>query len=309
MLNITPEELQPIISQLEQAVRNHEEWFESLTRLMLCRLPYDLRDVREDAHRECRFGQWLYQYASPKLREHPAFSAIEKEHERMHAAGARLLFSVQDTGATTPEEYDRFANTLQRLRLEINTLKRELETAYYNLDSLTGANSRIGMLTHLREQLELVSRGAQDCSIAMLDLDHFKRVNDSYGHLVGDQVLRHIARFILDNIRPYDRLFRYGGEEFLLSIPHTDTLAALPLVERLREGIASLAISSNTAQPLHLTVSFGIAAIESDKPVEEAIARADQALYAAKLLGRNCTKVWSRDLPTPQKDRARERNG
>lgn len=302
MLNISPEELQPILAQLEQAVRNHEEWFESLNRLMLCRLPYDLRDVREDAHRECRFGQWLYQYANPKLREHPAFSAIEKEHERMHRAAAKLLFSVKETGTTAPEDYDRFANALQSLRLEINTLKRELETTYYNLDSLTGANSRIGMLTHLREQLELVNRGAQSFSIAMMDLDHFKRVNDSYGHLVGDSALTHIARFVLDDIRPYDRLFRYGGEEFLLAIPHTDMVAALPMIERLREGITKVAIPSNTAEPLHLTASFGIASLEQNQSVEEAISRADQALYAAKLLGRNCTKVWSKDLPMPRQD-------
>jgi len=296
MFGIAPEELQSVLAQLDQAIRNHEEWFESLNRLMLCRLPFDQRDVREDAHRECRFGQWLYQYANPQLREHPAFSAIEKDHERMHRAAAKLLFNVQETGTTPPDDYDRFANAMQSLRLEINTLKHELETAYYNLDSLTGANSRIGMLTHLREQLELVNRGAQHFSLAMMDLDHFKRVNDSYGHLVGDSALSHVARYLLDNIRPYDRLFRYGGEEFLLSMPHTDAVSALPMVERLREGIALLPIPGNTADPLHLTVSFGITVMAQGMSVEEAINRADQALYAAKSLGRNCSKVWTGQL-------------
>lgn len=296
MLGVTPKELQDILGQLEQAIRSHEEWFESLNRLMLCRLPYDLRDVREDAHKECRFGQWLYLYANPKLREHPAFSAIEEEHKRMHQAAARLLFNVQESGATSPDEYDRFANTLQSLRLEINTLKRELENAYYNLDSLTGANSRIGMLTHLREQQELVNRSAQNFSLAMLDLDHFKHVNDAYGHLVGDSALTHIAHYILDNIRPYDRLFRYGGEEFLLAMPQTDDNAALSLTERLREGISCLDIPCTNADPIHITASFGIAMLEPDEAVEKAIARADQALYAAKSQGRNVIKVWSEKL-------------
>lgn len=304
MINLSPDELQPILGQLEQALSNHVEWFESLNRLMLCRLPYDLRDLREDAHRECRFGQWIYQYAPAKLREHPAFNAIVNEHERMHRAAAKLLFNIQQTGTTPPEDYDRFANALQSLRLEINTLKRELETTFYNLDSLTGANSRIGMLTHLREQLELVNRGAQSFSIAMMDLDHFKRVNDSYGHLVGDSALTHIARYVLDNIRPYDRLFRYGGEEFLLSIPHTDSASALPMIERIREGIARVPIPCNKATPLHLTVSFGITSLEQNQSIEDAIARADQALYAAKFLGRNCSKTWSPDLATPHRDKA-----
>lgn len=299
MFGVKPEELQSILAQLDQAIHSHEEWFESLNRIMLCRLPYDLRDVREDAHRDCRFGQWLYQFAPPKLREHPAFTAIEREHHQMHQAAAKLLLSIQESGVTQPDDYDLFANTLQRLRLEIHTLKRELETSYYNLDSLTGANSRISMLTHLREQLELVNRHAQGFSLAMMDLDHFKRVNDTYGHLIGDGVLVHVARYILDNIRPYDRLFRYGGEEFLLTMPHTDTHSALPMVERLREGITQLAIPSNTSSPLHITVSFGISEMEPEHTVEEAIERADQALYSAKFIGRNCTKVWSEKLASP----------
>jgi diguanylate cyclase (GGDEF)-like protein len=296
MLGVTSKELQDILGQLEQAIRSHEEWFESLNRLMLCRLPYDLRDVREDAHKECRFGQWLYRYANPKLREHPAFSAIEEEHKRMHQAAAKLLFNVQETGTTPADDYDRFANALQRLRLEINTLKRELENAYYNLDSLTGANSRIGMLTHLREQQELVNRGAQSFSLAMMDLDHFKHVNDAYGHLVGDSALTHIARYILDSIRPYDKLFRYGGEEFLLAMPHTDSSSALPITERLREGISCLDIPCTNADPIHITACFGIAMLEQDEAVEKALERADQALYVAKTQGRNLSKVWSAKL-------------
>lgn len=299
MLNISPQELQGILGQLKQAIRNHEEWFESLNRLMLCRMPYDLRDVREDAHKECRFGQWLYQYANPKLREHPAFSAIEKSHEKMHRAAAKVLINVQETGTTPPEDYDRFSNAMQSLRLEINSLKQELETAYYNLDSLTGANSRIGMLTHLREQLELVNRNAQNFCIAMMDLDRFKQVNDTYGHLVGDSALTHIVRSILDNIRPYDRLFRYGGEEFLLSMPHTKIDSALTMAERLREAIATLTIPSNTTEPLRITASFGLTQFDPHQSVEEAITRADQALYAAKSSGRNCCRLWSEQLSQP----------
>jgi len=216
----------------------------------------------------------------------------------MHKAAATLLLSVEESGTTHTDDYDRFANTLKRLRLEISTLKRELETSYYNLDSLTGAYSRISMLTHLREQLELVNRGAQKFSIAMVDLDHFKRVNDTYGHIIGDTVLTQVARYILDNIRPYDRLFRYGGEEFLLCMPHTDIHSALPMVERLREGIAQMHIPTNTSATLQITVSFGISELEPEHTVEDAIDKADQALYSAKYVGRNCTKVWSERLKT-----------
>ena len=294
MHRISREELNAILHQLDQAIRNHEEWFESLNRQMVCHIPFDLRNIRDDAYRECQFGQWLYQYANPHLQEHPAFDVIEREHRRMHQSVAKMLKSIGETGSTRPE--DRFSISMQHLRLEITTLKRELETAYYNLDSLTGANSRIGMLTHLREQMELVNRGAQQFTIAMLDLDHFKQVNDTYGHMVGDRALVAVSRLILDNIRTNDRLYRFGGEEFLLSLTHTDALEAMPLIERLRENIERLPISLETGAALHVTVSIGIVDISSGLPVEDAIQRADLALYVAKNVGRNCTQLWHPDM-------------
>lgn len=289
----TQEELQRIIGQLEQAVHSHDEWFESVNRIMLCRLPYDQRDVRNDAHRECRFGQWLYQLANDKLREHPAFSAIEKEHRCMHTDASRLLLDLEEYGTIPADSYDRFANSLKRLRLEINTLKKELQDTLYNLDSLTGANSRIGMLTHLREQRELVRRNTQVYSIAMLDLDHFKLINDQFGHQIGDQVLRTVTRFILDSIRPYDRIFRYGGEEFLISMPQTDSESAAQMAERLRLGIAGLQHNYGGTPLPPVTVSFGVAGFEPELNVEDVIEHADQALYAAKHAGRNHTRQWS----------------
>ncbi len=292
MFGATKEELQTAVSQLEQAIHNHDEWFEGMNRTMLCRLPLDQRDLRDDAHRECRFGQWVYHHACEKLRKHPAFRAIEKEHQTMHADAAAMLTNLDECGAAPVDRYDRFANSLQRLRLEINTLKEELQNTLYNLDSLTGANSRIGMLTHLREQRELSRRNAQTFSIAMLDLDHFKEVNDRYGHQSGDQVLRVISRYILDNIRPYDRLYRYGGEEFLLSMPQTDITTATEIAERLRKGIALLQIPTSDMDMVRISVSFGVAELSPQCDVEEIIYHADQALYNAKHSGRNRVCQW-----------------
>lgn len=296
------DELNTTIKQLDQAIRNHDEWFESLNRQMVCRTPYDQRIVRKDAYRECQFGQWLYGHITPHLRAHPAFEAIEREHKQMHDSAARILLTISEGGTAQPTEYDRFSISMQRLRLEINTLKRELESSYYNLDSLTGANSRIGMLSHLSEQLELVRRSSQQYSIAMIDLDTFKLVNDSYGHIIGDRVLVAVVRHILDNIRSYDRLYRYGGEEFLLSMPHTDEVSAMPFIERLREGIQNLNIDRGDGHTLQITVSIGIAQTSSELSVEDAIQRADQGLYAAKKLGRNCTQIWNTALADAAKN-------
>jgi len=289
---LNQEELQVILGQLDHALHNHQVWFEAILRTLVCHLPHDRRDVREDSHRECQFGQWYYRDAGEGLRQHPAFVAIEQEHERMHGLAARLLIEGAGDRPINAIDYDHFANSVERLRLQITSLQRELQDSMFNLDPLTGANSRVGMLTRLREQHELVKRKAQLCSLAMMDLDLFKEINDTYGHRAGDTVLKRVVQHMLEHIRPYDKLFRYGGEEFLLCMQQTDVQAAAQLAERLRQGIESLDIDVGEENSVHITASFGVAPLDADVFVEESVHRADQAMYRAKKEGRNRVVIW-----------------
>lgn len=293
MFNVALEDLYAMIGQLEQAVHSHEDWFDALNRTMLCRLPYDEYDLDPQAHRHCPFGEWFYGNTHPAFRAHPAMRAIAKEHEQMHSAAASLLAHATSSSGVIPAEYDSFMGALQRFRLEITTLRDELQGVFYTLDHLTGAHTRIGMLTYLREQMELVHRGAQSVTVAMFDFDLFKRINDTYGHPTGDRVLAAVAKFVTESIRPYDRFFRYGGEEFLLCMQHTDMEAAMLIVERLRQGVADLVIDNAGTAPLSVTVSIGVAAMAAGQAVEDTISGADHALYAAKAAGRNRTERWS----------------
>lgn len=285
-------ETQAALLQLDQAIYNHGKWYDSITRTLICHLPYDRCDVARDAHRQCRFGQWYYGVEPEKLRAHPGFMAIEVEHKKMHELAAQLLQTSASGAVIAPLSFDTFSNTLERLRLEIYTLKRELEDSISNLDSLTGANNRIGMLPKLRELQELVKRNVQPCCIAMMDIDHFKVVNDTYGHTVGDLVLAACARYVMNHFRPYDKLFRYGGEEFLICMQNTDATAAYEVVERVRQGLAATPIECGGKIPLQITMSFGLAMLDPVASVEQSIDRADKAMYAAKTAGRNCTRVW-----------------
>jgi diguanylate cyclase (GGDEF)-like protein len=292
MIIVRQEELHAALQQLDQAIYSHQQWHKDLTRTLVCRLPHDQRDVAQDAHRQCRFGQWYYHHAAPGLRGYPAFIAMDGEHERMHQLAARLLNAAAVGTAVSQNDYDNFANALDRLRLQIDTMKRELEDSLYNRDPTTGAESRIGMLTKLRELLEMVRRHVQHCCIAIMDLDHFKAVNDAYGHLTGDAVLAGSVRYLLDNLRPYDKVFRYGGEEFLLALQNTDQQTAQALIERLREGLASAALTEASQGPIRVTASFGITLLDPDVSVEVSIERADKALYEAKASGRNRVCLW-----------------
>jgi diguanylate cyclase (GGDEF)-like protein len=296
MFTISQEELQAIIGQLQQAAHYHEEWFSSLNRGLICGLPPDPDDLRENAHQLCSFGQWLENKANPRLHDHPAFVAITNEHRIMHQHAIRLCTVSISNRTIGKDDYDLFENSLQHLRHQISGLSHELQDMLYNRDPLTGANTRIGMLTKLREYHELARRGIQLASIVMIDLDHFKDINDNYGHQTGDQVLIECVQHLLQHIRVYDKVFRYGGEEFLLVMPATDIATAQQITERLRLEIAAIKIAGTNNEPVSVTASFGLTLLDPDVVVEKSIARADGAMYAAKKAGRNCIHVWEPTL-------------
>jgi diguanylate cyclase (GGDEF)-like protein len=185
-------------------------------------------------------------------------------------------------------EFDQFSASLDLMRMQLHSLRGELADALEHRDPLTGVRNRANMLADLREQQALVARGVLPCSIAILDLDHFKQINDRHGHQTGDVVLESVAGCLDAKVRPYDRIYRYGGEEFLLCMPSTTLDGAVELAERLREAIASHDPgAAPDGQPLRLTASFGVTAMARDRKVEESIDRADKALYQAKAAGRN----------------------
>jgi diguanylate cyclase len=289
---VTREEMQKVVAQLKEALHSHQEWHGALVRTLVCKLPSDKRDTHPDSHKECRFGQWYYGDAPEKLRTHPGFVAMGEEHQRMHHLARLLLVGANGGAGTTPLDFDNFANSLDRLRLEVAALERELEDSLFNRDTLTGAITRFGILPTLREQQELVKRRAQECCIAMMDLDRFKEVNDLYGHIAGDRVLAAAAQYLIAHLRPYDKVFRYGGEEFVLCLPYITLAHGYDRVDKLGEGLAALEIDIGEDRPIRISASFGVTLLDPDVPVETSLDRADKAMYAAKAAGRNCTKTW-----------------
>jgi diguanylate cyclase len=293
---LSQDEMRMALNELEQALFHHEQWYEDLHRTLICTQAPDARDTQEDAHRKCRFGQWLYGKGSERIGSRPGFAQIKTTHELMHDYTRKLLQASSAGKPISLDTYEHFSNALKQMRLEILTTKHELEDAIFNLDPLTGASSRIGMLTKLREQQSLVIRKVHFTCIAMMDLDHFKEVNDLYGHTMGDQVLVEIAHRVISGLRPYDSFFRWGGEEFLICTPNTELHQARPIIDRLREQVAAMEFKGEHQKPFNVTVSFGLTLLDPDVPVEESIERADKALYAAKAAGRNQTIVWDASL-------------
>jgi two-component system, cell cycle response regulator len=154
-------------------------------------------------------------------------------------------------------------------------------------DPLTGTYNRRYMESKLDEEVGRAARLNTPLSTMMIDLDHFKHVNDTYGHDVGDKVLRHVCSLIIASVRPSDTVIRYGGEEFVVITPNCDTTAASLLGERMRAKIAGSALSLPNGQDLLVTASFGVSSLGATGTAEAMLRAADEALYSAKRGGRN----------------------
>lgn len=157
-------------------------------------------------------------------------------------------------------------------------------------DPLTGVGNRAAFDQALAREIELAQRHRRDLGMIVIDIDHFKVINDDHGHAAGDCLLKAMAATAERSIRLTDRLFRYGGEEFVVLLPETDSRGVRRLAERIRRRVADMdACCEGRAIPI--TASFGVACLRADETGEAFFKRADTALYAAKQGGRNRTCV------------------
>ncbi|MCU6796465.1 diguanylate cyclase [Paenibacillus sp. WQ 127069] len=163
------------------------------------------------------------------------------------------------------------------------------------IDGLTGIYNRSQFIHACEQQLQQVNRQQEPAVLLLFDIDHFKQVNDSYGHEAGDIALQHVAKVSQRQLRTSDLFGRYGGEEFILWLPRTTKSAALELAEALRSTIEESPVQYNGAH-IPLTASFGLAELLPDNQLNQLIREADDALYAAKREGRNRVKVRTSTL-------------
>lgn len=184
-------------------------------------------------------------------------------------------------------------------------LRRQFEQAALS-DPLTGFRNRRWLDQTLPRIVQRHLHAAEPLCIAMMDIDHFKRVNDNFGHAAGDEVLLQVGRLVRGNLRPTDFAARVGGEEFALILPHALLPGAISAVERLRKQIAGTAFDHDGCRLPQVTVSLGLVALEPGVDPEQLLARADVALYAAKQSGRNRTEWPGRGA---QKSRRKPRRG
>jgi len=193
----------------------------------------------------------------------------------------------------------------------LGTIRQEKDTQIHNLvnrlkklstqDPLTGLANRRHFSKAFEEEAARTLRQNLPLSIVFLDLDFFKKINDTHGHHMGDTVLKEVSRYMKRQCRPFDTAARWGGEEFIILLPANDEREAAIYTERIRCGIAS---GFSEEIPFPITVSAGVARYEAGDSLEKLTERADQALYQAKQAGRNRVVVWEKEHcgPYPDKD-------
>jgi diguanylate cyclase len=216
-------------------------------------------------------------------------------NEQIRQTMTELMEATGRMRGVTRQLVERLESSAQDLR----TLHTELSRAQSEalLDALTGLRNRRGLERAVDAEVAQTA-GLEGVPLLMADIDHFKRVNDRYGHLLGDKVIRVVAQAITTNLRGREIAARVGGEEFVVVLPRMDARAAVALAEQLRTAVAMGRIHrGESAESIDtVTLSLGLAIGRRQESLEELMGRADEALYAAKRRGRNRTVEWQPDI-------------
>ncbi len=229
--------------------------------------------------------------SSDELDEQVAKLAVSKDPVEIIGIASTIVAETR----SFVDETRKFESSLRESTQEIEQLKGKLDTArkQATVDSLTNLNNRRGFDAALAKAIKNCRSSKKDFCLMILDIDHFKRVNDTHGHLVGDKVLIGIAKQLLNHMRGNDYLSRYGGEEFAILLLDTPITGAFTVAENLRRTIGRSRLKhSSTGQKIgKVTTSIGIASYDSNETAENLIDRCDKALYRAKSLGRDRTII------------------
>jgi len=283
----TPFDPGEVLRSIDAALDENAEWLQQWHRAIICGEEPDARVVSEYAQFSSHFGSWMDLNRGRGLLDQSAFRELGRFHEEMHEFGRFLAIKSLEGKPIPVVEYDAFAEKVQNFNLRARRIRDAFRKAAAELDSLTGLHNRQAMMEVLEREKVRALRSSVPCCIVLADIDHFKSVNDTHGHVAGDDVLRTVAGRFLAKLRPYDEIFRYGGEEFLICLPGADGQAALEVIGRLRLSLADTPIVLQDDTALPLTASFGLCSVEAEIALKQTIEHADQALYEAKRSGRN----------------------
>lgn len=276
------------VQELDAAVESHQDWSR---RILRCAVLGDSpgADVLDaSAHSLCRFGLWFSENkVSFEKLDMQKTDRIEMAHQDMHDAVRSLCLDLLERNKGKSADLDVY----ERSQSELLVLLAELKTLHLassgHQDVLTGLPTRYGLEAEFIQFRKTCHRLNMQCYVGMIDADHFKRVNDTYGHPAGDIALRHLASTLRSVVRANELLFRFGGEEFLVLLQCESVDSAKAASQRIVDMVRTTPVTTPTGDVLALTVTLGLAQVGENEEIAQAIERADKALYVGKNSGRD----------------------
>ncbi|HBH7010231.1 hypothetical protein AZ006_004446 [Citrobacter freundii] len=276
-------EIDTILIELNKSIDAHYKWLVTMFRCVVS-LDVTQPDIMgENSHCVCRFGQWLNNQSRYNEDDCSYVSKINATHEKMHLLGKELLLAIVEK-RSHPWHFDSFQDALLAFTSSVMEYKIYLLNIRSNIDVLTGLPGR-RMLDESFER-QLLDAEPLNLYILLLDIDRFKYVNDTYGHLVGDVVLRALASNLLSWTRYDEVAYRYGGEEFIIIIRTKTDEQACQAGLRLCRLIGQKKIPYADGE-IGITVTAGITRVQPGETLDTALGRADRAMYQGKQTGRN----------------------
>ena len=287
MVDFSPE-IELLVEQFDRAVGGHLGLMRRVLRCAVLGVSPGEDVLSSDAHTLCRFGTWFREnkvhFAD---RNFQAVDRIESVHQVMHDAIRSICSDVLANKSVQSECFDTFERAQSELIERLADFKTQLLATSVRQDPLTGLPLRYSLDDDFTQALKACDRTKMLLYVVMIDVDHFKTVNDNYGHSVGDVALRHLAETLKTIARSNEHLYRYGGEEFLLLMQADSPELMKKPAQRLLEAVRNMRVPIADADPITLTVTLGLACVRRGEELDTVIERADKALYAGKAAGRD----------------------
>lgn len=276
-------EIDAILIELNKSIDAHYKWLVTMFRCVVSSDVTQPDIMGENSHFACRFGQWLNNQSRYNEDDCSYVSKIIATHEKMHLSGKKLLMAIVENRSHS-WHFDSFQDALLAFTSSVMDYKIYLLSIRSNIDALTGLPGR-RMLDESFDR-QLLDAEPLNLYILLLDIDRFKYVNDTYGHLVGDVVLRALASNLLSWTRYDEAAYRYGGEEFIIIIRTKTDEQACQAGLRLCRLIGQKKIPYAEGE-IGITVTAGITRVQQGETLDTVLGRADRAMYQGKQTGRN----------------------
>ncbi|MDE2029526.1 MAG: diguanylate cyclase [Alphaproteobacteria bacterium] len=270
---------------LAQTIDDHVAWLSAWMRVA-CLEVENHAALAEDLPAPESFAIWREE-ATKTLQDQPALTKLVELYDQLHRIARLALVKTPDGGPVARGDVVTVTMKFQELFSGLRRMERAFAAADSGLDTLTGLRARATARDDLARELSRFQRSGKPFCLALMDIDHFKKINDTYGHDAGDKVLSAVANHISRNLRPFDDAWRWGGEEFLLCLKETDLTGGATAVERVRAALEKSSIVLGDGKAITVTASFGVAAPGENPVISEILKQADAALYRAKDGGRN----------------------